>query len=93
MKQRREPMELPLMELVYLPGDPLPVVISLPGDFELTGECNIYPLASTEQLEEVQRLLIFITNNVADLLWERKRQEPPFVPTGKLSPDGEQPTE
>lgn len=93
MKQRKEPMELPLLEIVFLPGDPIPVVISLPGDFELTGDVVVGTLTATHHLEEIQRYLIIITNHVADVIWERRKNEPPFIPTGRLSPDGEEPSE
>lgn len=91
---RKEPMMLPLLEIIYLPGDPLPMMITLEADFDLTGEVHYRDLYTTDQLREVQKLLFFIWNDIADTIWERLvHSSPPFEPTGRLSPDGEQPTE
>lgn len=92
-RKNEEPLELPLLEVVYLPGDPIPAMVILPGDFEVSGEIHIATLTTTQQLIELQRLLIFVLNHVADVIWSREQSIVPFEVTGGRSPDGEAPTE
>jgi len=88
--KRKEPMELPLLEVVYLPGDPVPLGIVMPGDWEVSGEIHISMGATKQQLIEVLKLLHFVNNHVADTLINMyEPKEPPFKPTGKVTSEGD----
>ena len=83
-KQRREPMEFPLLEIIAFPADEHAVSIIVPAEFELTGEIMISLGSRTQELSEVKLLLEHVVNRIADLMWEEARkEEPPFIVTGK----------
>lgn len=82
-----------LLEIVAYPAAFRPVVITLENDYEITGEVNITQDVTLEQLWEVKQLLENIANAMADEIWQMEKLSVPFVPTGRVSPDGEHPTE
>lgn len=84
MKRKTEHvMEMPLLEVIAFPGEQIPVSIVVSGDFEISGDINISMGVDDEQLIEVQRLLLFVVNDIADELHNRAiNRKPPFEVTG-----------
>jgi hypothetical protein len=66
--------DLPVVEIIMNPADSRPVVVTMPSEFELTGEIQFSPGTASDLLELAQKL-DFIRDAMADEAWSRRIDE------------------
>lgn len=71
-RKRTSTEELPLLEIVFRPGDTRPVICALAANFPASAETNI-SVGTTNDLAELCRAMDFLRNAIADELVYRMK--------------------